>query len=114
MAVAEVNSLTIDKGVDFEATFNVLSPDDSPFSLNGYVGTSKIRKYPSSPTSHPFKVEVTVATGEVKISMASTVTSQLSSGRNYFDIILNKTVSGKNYTFKVMQGTIIVSDTASL
>lgn len=114
MAVAEINSLTIDKGVDFEATFNVLSPDDSPFSLNGYTGISKIRKYPNSPTSHNFKVEVTVATGEVKISMASTVTSQLTSGRNYFDVILNRSIHGNTSVFKAIQGTIIVSDTASL
>lgn len=114
MAVAEVNSLTIDKGVDFEATFSIFSPDDSYYSLNGFVGTSKIRKYPNSPTSHPFTVEITVATGEVKISMASTVTSQLSTGRNYFDVILNRSIHGNSSTFKVIQGTIIVSDTASL
>jgi hypothetical protein len=114
MAVAEINNLIIDKGVDFEATFNILSPDDSPFSLNGYTGISKIRKYPNSPTSHPFRVEITIATGEVKISMASTVTSQLSTGRNYFDVILNRSLYGNSSTFKAIQGTIIVSDTASL
>jgi hypothetical protein len=34
MAVAEVNSLTIDKGVDFEATFSIFSPDDYFYIFN--------------------------------------------------------------------------------
>lgn len=110
MAVPEVN-LRIEKGTDFEATFNVSNSDGSVFSLTNYVASSKIRKYPTSPDSQSFSTSITVSTGEIKISMASTVTSELDSGRNYYDVIITNNDSGKIQ--KVFQGTAIVSDTVS-
>lgn len=111
MAVPEVN-LTIQKGTDFEATFNVSNSDGSVFSLLNYVATSKIRKYPTSPDSQSFSTAITVATGEIRISMASTVTSELDSGRNYYDVIITNSGTGKIQ--KVFQGTALVSDTVSV
>ena len=47
MSVAVVN-LNLEKGTDFEATFNIFGPDNGPVSLNNYDGISKIRNRPSS------------------------------------------------------------------
>jgi hypothetical protein len=110
MAVAEINSLTIERGTDFEATFKILEADSSPVTLSYYTGVSKIRKYPSSPTYHSFTVGITTATGEVNISMGQTTTRLLTPGRNYFDIIIISPDISDNVTTKVVEGTIIVSE----
>jgi len=111
MAVPVVN-LSLEKGTDFEATFNVFGEDSDPLLLNNFTGVSKIRKYPTSPDSQSFTVSITAATGEVKIGMAKSTTTLLSSGRNYYDVLL--TSQTNNTSFKVVEGSIIVSDTASL
>ena len=111
MAVPAVN-LTIDKGTDFEATFNVANSDGSVFSLSNYSATAKIRKHPAATESKSFTTTITVATGEIKISMGSTITADLSSGRNYYDVII--TQSGSNKIQKVFEGTVIVNETVSV
>ena len=50
--------------------------------------------------------------GEIKISMGSTVTAELSSGRNYYDVILTHATTGK--VVKIFEGTALVHDTVSL
>ena len=111
MAAPTVNIL-LEKGTDFEATFNVFDVTQEPLIFNNFIGVSKLRKYPTSPISFPFTVSITASTGEVTIGMAKSITSQLPSGRNYYDILLTSLTN--NTTFKVVEGNIIVSDTSSL
>ena len=111
MAVPAVN-LTLDKGTDFEATFNVTQSDGSVFPLNGYTSSAKIRKHPSAEAYQSFTTSMTVSTGEIKVSMASSVTSLLTAGRNYYDVIIRQ-ISNNKIT-KVFEGTIIVNDTVSI
>lgn len=111
MAVPAVN-LTIEKGTNFEATFNVTNSDGTPFSLVNYTATSKIRKHPTASDPKSFSTAITVATGEIKISMGSTITSQLNSGRNYYDVIITQSGTGKIQ--KVFEGTVMVSETVSV
>jgi hypothetical protein len=111
MAVPAVN-LTIEKGTTFEATFNVNNADGSVFSLANYTATAKIRKHPTSPESKSFSTSITISTGEIKISMGSTVTADLTSGRNYYDVLITQSGSGK--VQKVFEGTAIVGDTVSV
>lgn len=120
MAVAVVN-LVLEKGTDFDAKFKVLQSDSSNYIFSQYYsGKAKIRKYPSSPKSQEFKVEIVGSTGEVIISMAKTTTELLESGRNYFDILITGPTQNPNgigvtfLTRKVVEGSIIVSDTASI
>ena len=111
MSIPAVN-LTIEKGTDFEATFNVTNADGSVFSLVNYSATAKMRKHPAAPIYKSFSTSITVATGEIKISMGSTITSQLTAGRNYYDVII--TQSGSNKVQKVFEGTAIVNETVSV
>lgn len=114
MAVAAVN-LVIEKGTDFTTTFNIFASDNGPVTLSNYEGISKVRKHPTSLKSKSFDVEVIIddpTKQSVKISMSGVDTSELTSGRNYFDVFLRDTNTG--YTFKVVEGTIIVNDSASL
>lgn len=111
MAVSSVN-LTIDKGTDFEATFNIFEQDSSLVTFPFYTGSCKIRKYPSSPTYHEATVGINTTNGEVKVSMAKTTTSLLSPGRNYYDVILTSITT--NYSFKLVEGSIIVYESVSV
>jgi len=113
MAVAALN-LVLEKGTDFEATFNISGPDNGPVGLSSYNGISKIRKYPTSPKSKSFTVAINPDLDDqsVKISMGRTDTASLSSGRNYFDVFLQDVGTGN--IVKVVEGTIIVQDSISV
>jgi len=111
MSVPTVN-LTIEKGTDFEAVFNVTNSDSSIFSLTNYAAAAKIRKHSTSTSPRSFSTSITIATGEIKISMDAATTSLLSAGRNYYDVIITHNISGK--IIKVFEGSIIVSETISI
>ena len=105
MAVAEITNLTIYKGTDFVATFNLFEPDNTAAILNN-LGTSyaRIAKHPASPYYEPFGVDINGATGEIELSLTSTQTTNLREGRNYFDVVL--TMDSKKVP--VLRGTIMV------
>jgi hypothetical protein len=113
MAVYEINNFTIEKGTDFNETFVVINEDGSVLDLNSsFTGTAKICKSYTS-QKYPLIVNIYQDTNEVNISMGSTMTSQLPSGRCYFDVILTYGFA-ERYSKKFVKGSIIVGDTASL
>jgi hypothetical protein len=111
MAVPVVN-LTLEKGTNFEATFNVFEADSDAVNFSNFSGVCKIRKYPSSPNFQSCSVTITGATGTVKVAMAKTTTTLLQSGRNYYDVVLTSAID--QTSFKVVEGNILVSETSSL
>lgn len=111
MAVGVVN-LTLEKGTDFEATFNVFQPDSSPAYFNNFSGVCKIKRHPTAGIAYTCQVTITAATGQVKIAMGKTATSQLTSGRNFYDVVLTSLTDNKS--FRVVEGSIIVSDSISV
>jgi len=111
MAVYAIN-FTLDKGTDFEEEFDLTEDDGSPLNLIGYIGSAKIRKYPTSPKYKPFIITfVNREQGRVKLSLSNTQTSSLQSGRNYYDFLLT---DGMGKIRKVVEGNIIVNDSATL
>jgi hypothetical protein len=110
MAVPAVN-ITIQKGTDFQNVYTISNPDGSPLDLTGYSGVAKIKKFPESTTSSSFTVGIVSTAGQVVLSMASTVTSQLGSGRHYYDILLTSPSSKKDRTF---EGMALVTSTVSV
>ena len=111
MAVPVVN-IVIDKGSDFEASYSVTNSDESVYALLNQSATAKIRKHPTATSSKSFNTTITVALGEIKISMGATVTADLTSGRNYYDVILTNSTTGK--ITKVFEGMAMVNDTVSV
>lgn len=111
MTVPVVN-IVIEKGVDFDATYTVTNADNSVFALTNQSATAKIKKHPTATTSKSFTTTITVQTGEIKISMGSTNTDDLSAGRNYYDVIITHASTGK--VTKVFEGAALVKDTISL
>ena len=111
MTVPAVN-IIIEKGTDFEATYNVTNNDSSVYSLTNQTATAKIRKHPTATLVKSFQTSITTATGEIKISMGSTVTADLTAGSNYYDVILTHATTGKKV--KIFEGTALVHDTVSV
>lgn len=111
MTVPSVN-LTLDKGTDFEAIFTVTNSDGSIVALNNHSAISKIRKYPSSESYKSFQTTITTSTGEIKVSMAASITSQLPTGRSYYDVTILQSTTGK--ITKVFEGMILIKDTVSV
>jgi hypothetical protein len=111
MSVAEISNIVIEKGTHFEGIFSLFEPDQSASVLSGLTTTyARIRKYPGSPSYEEFSKTITAGTGTIKLSLTADQTSNLSPGRNYFDVIL--TVEGKK--IKVIKGTVIVSESLSV
>lgn len=111
MATPVVN-ITIEKGTDFESTYFINNPEGDAFNLANYSASARVKKHPSATTSIPFTVNLIAATGEVRISMGNTLTSQLSEGRNYYDIVI--TSLGYGTKTKVIEGNALVYSSASV
>ena len=111
MSVPVVN-LRLEKGTDFEATFNVTQSDDSILQLNNFSAVAKIRKHPTATVSKSFSTTITAAIGEIKISMSAANTSTLTAGRNYYDVVITESTTGK--ITKAFEGMIMVVDTVSV
>lgn len=111
MSVPSVN-ITIEKGADFYSTYYLSGPEGDPLNLNGYTAVAKIRKHPSSQISHSFATNLVTSLGKVIIGMGYDVTSELSEGRNYYDIFIINNSTGEKT--KVIQGSAIVNPSISV
>lgn len=111
MAVAEITNIVIDKGTDFEVTFNLFKSDQSAAIFSGLSTTyAAIRKYPDAIEYEEFEKTITLGTGAIKLTLSAEQTSRLIAGRNYFDVVL--TINNKKV--KVIKGTAIVEESASV
>ena len=111
MAAVSAVNLTIHKGTYFEETFFLTAEDGLGLNLNGASVIARIKKHSTTTQFYPFSTTLTIGDSSVKISMASTVTSALQSGRNIYDVILISSVGLKS---KVVEGNILVYDTVSV
>jgi hypothetical protein len=110
-AVFAVN-LVIHKGTDFETEFNLTEDNGMPLDLTGYTGSAKIRKHPTAKKYNTFVVNfVDRLQGKVKISMGSSITPNLSPGRNCYDLFLTDR-TGK--IIKVVEGNVLVNNSVTL
>ena len=108
----EVVNIVIEQGTDYEKVFTIYNPDKSVLDLTGYTGVAKIRKFPESTTSTSFSVGITSSAGKVTVSLANTITSELKSGRYYYDVIVTSQSTGKKT--KLVDGMVLVNASESL
>lgn len=110
MSIPSVN-LRIEKGTDFEATFTVEAADGTAFSLLNYSAVAKIRKHPTASDSTTFTTSIVAARGEITVSLTDEETALLTSGRNYYDLLIISSTTGRKT--KVFEGNALVIDTVS-
>jgi len=102
-------NLNILSGADFKSTFSVLKPDKSAYNFTGYSGSSQMTKSVAIGAtlgiSTTFNVGFTsAAAGEFQISLGSTDTRNLKTGRHVYDIL----VSSGSTIYRIVSGNILV------
>jgi len=103
-----VANITIPIGADFEQSFFLENAtSNSPLNLTGYTGSSAMKKHPASMTTAAnFEVSFpNLTNGQIKISLASSLTSALKPGRYCYDILLN---DGSKKT-RAVEGSALVT-----
>ena len=107
MATYSAN-IIIDSGSDFVQTFYLEDTvSNSSLNLNNYTATASLKKSPVSlKKSADFSVSFPNASeGQLRISLASTITSTLKPGRYSYDILLT---SG-SIKVRAVEGSAIVT-----
>jgi hypothetical protein len=105
MAVIAEN-FTIQQGEDFSKDFVLTNPDKSLVGVSSYTSSAFLAKYAGDSTTYPFTVGIITSTSTIRISMATTVTATLDSGRYYYNVF---TVDGNSVKTKQREGSIIVN-----
>ena len=105
MTARNIN-LVLDQGVDFEATFTIRNENQSALNLTGYTGSAQLRKHPEASKSTPFTVTFpNRVNGQIKVAMASTITTTIEGGRYVYDLVLT---SPNAYKTRPIQGNVLV------
>ena len=111
MSVAQINTITIERGTDFEVTFDIFGEDLEPNSFTqGYSGIFSLKKYPGASTGFEKAAVFDPGTNDIKVSLAKTETAKLKPGRNYFQVSIVSSPSAGSLTNRVVEGTLIVSE----
>jgi len=106
MSVRVVN-LVIPQGADYENSFLFENFNNSPSNLTGYSGICQLKKHPSSRTSVGIAVSFpNPMLGQIRISLASTISSNIKSGKYVYDILLTDTFGIKT---RVVEGIVTVT-----
>lgn len=102
-----VSNIVIEQGFDFDTTFILEDTTTGDYlDLTNYTVDSQLRKTYTSSTAVSFASTVTAAeTGNIQISMGSTLTSTIKSGRYVFDV---KITSSGGSISKVVEGSALV------
>ena len=111
MAAVSAVNLVIQKGTYFEEIFTLTAEDGLGLNLTNATATSKLRKHPTAGIAYTFSTTTTVSDSTVKISMTSDKTADLPSGRCYYDLLI---IYSGGLVSKVLEGNVIVEETASL
>ena len=105
---AYVSNIVIESGANFDQSFNLENSANAPLDLTGYSGASMLKKHSASLTtaaslsvSFPNRTQ-----GQLRISLGSTVTSNLKPGRYVYDILLSDASAMKT---RVVEGSAIVT-----
>ena len=106
MAATPTVNIVIAQGADFSEVFTSTETDGSASNLTGYSGQSKIKKYPTSPKSESFTVNITAGSGEVSIAMTAGKTVKLSPGRYHYDVYLT---SASGVISRLVEGQAMVT-----
>jgi hypothetical protein len=99
-------NFTIQQGETFTKDFILTNPDKSLVGISSYTSTAFLAKYAGDSTTYPFIVGITTSTSTIRISMASTITATLDSGRYYYHVF---TVDGSSVKTKQREGNVLVN-----
>ena len=99
-------NFTIQQGETFSRDFILKNPDQSLVGISSYTSTGFLAKYAGDTTTYAFTVGITTSTSTIRISLASTITATLDSGRYYYNVF---TVDGSSVKQKQREGNVLVN-----
>ena len=99
-------NFTIQQGETFSKDFILKNPDSSLVGISSYTSTAFLAKYAGDTTTYAFTVGITTSTSTIRISLASTITATLDSGRYYYNVF---TVDGSSVKQKQREGNVLVN-----
>ena len=106
--------IIVPKGVDYQHTFNIINKKTNgglDFSgLSTYVLSSSMKEYDSdTELSATFIASFSsLSTGVVKISLTDTITSSLTQGRYFYDVLIAVGNTVNQQKVRLAQGSLIV------
>ena len=102
-----VSNIVIEQGFDFNTIFELEDTStNNPLNLSGYSVDAQIRKTYTSSTSVSFSSTITSSSsGKIQISLGSTATTSLKSGRYVYDVKLTDSLGG---IVKAVEGSALV------
>ena len=108
-----VNNITIRTGEYFSRDFYLDNLDGSSLDLNGYSGSSQIRKHQESlnPTATFLLSFVDRSNGRIRLALSAATTATLKPGRYVYDILFTDN-SGKKSI--VIEGNILATQDVTL
>jgi|TARA_R110000868_G_scaffold126884_2_gene334199 hypothetical protein len=105
--VAAFTELVIEQGATFSTTVNVEDTAGAAINLSGYSASSQMRKSYYATSNTIITATITGnANGEITLSMTSANTSNLTPGRQVFDLLIT---SPSNVKTRVVEGVIMIS-----
>ncbi len=109
MAAVYTSNIVINAGTDFSQTFSLEnSTSNAELDLTNYSVNSQLRKHYGSSSSTVFNAQVSDALlGEVTISLGSTITANLKSGRYVYDVVITNNSGTKT---RVIEGMALVRE----
>jgi hypothetical protein len=107
-----VNNITINTGEYFSRDFYLDNIDGTPLNLVGYAASSYIRKHPESlnPTAKFNVGFIDRANGRIRVSLASTITSEIKPGRYVYDVLFTDNTTKKSI---VIEGNVLATEDIS-
>jgi hypothetical protein len=99
-------NFTIQQGETFSKDFILTNPDKSLVGISSFTSTGFLAKYAGDSTTYAFTVGITTSTSTIRISLASTITATLDSGRYYYNVF---TVNGISVKQKQREGNVLVN-----
>lgn len=105
--MAAFTELLIEQGATFSTTVNVEDTAGAAINLSGYSASSQMRKSYYATSNTIITATITGnANGEITLSMTSANTSNLTPGRQVFDLLIT---SPSNVKTRVVEGVIMIS-----
>ena len=105
--MAQISNIYIDQGCDFSITIDVTDAAGNVLDMTDYTAEAQIRKtYSSSSVTATFSTAINESGGQVNVSLTSTQTSAIESGRYVYDVNITD-ASGS--TSRVVEGQAIIT-----
>lgn len=100
-------NLVIDQGTTYSTTLNLTDENGDPLNLSGFTANSQIRKWYTSSNAVSFSTSINSSSGEITLSLTSSQTGNLASGRYVYDVEITETST--NAVSRIVEGIVTVT-----